>query len=360
MLPRADVPRPRSATRSRLSLFVLLTMTALGVVLCAVIVSPFVPGLVWALALAIVALPMHRLVTRWIHQPTVAAGASTFLVTAVLLVPTLLVAWQVGVQVADRVTQVEQLLESGAIEKMLSRYPAAERLYNSATGLATSSPQDPTGLAGPVSRTAGAWLQALIAVLVQILVALFALFFLFRDRVQVLAAVRSFMPMSDEETDYFFESIRSMTHATLYGTVVVSFIQGTLGGLMFALLGIPGALLWGVAMALLSIIPSAGAFVIWLPATVALAAQGEATKAVILGAWGALAVGTIDNVLYPVLVGKEIQLHPLPVFLSIVGGLFVFGAAGIVLGPVALAATIALIDILRRRTANGRSAERPR
>ena len=360
MLPRADATNPRATTRSRLSLLVLLIMTGLGIALCAAIVSPFMTGLVWALALAIVASPVQRVVAGRIRQPSIAAGTSTLIVTLMLVVPTLFVAWQVGAQLADRVSQVERLLDSGAIARSLSRFPVAERLYHAATNLATTSPQDPTGLAEPVARTAGAWLQAAIAVLVQILIALFALFFLFRDRVEILAVARSLMPMSNEETDYLFESLRSMTHATLYGTIVVSFIQGALGGVMFALLGIPAALLWGVAMALLSVIPSAGAFVIWLPAAIALAAQGETGKAAILAAWGALAVGTIDNALYPILVGKEMQLHPLPVFLAIVGGLFMFGAAGLVLGPVILAATIALITILKRRTSHGRSAERPR
>jgi predicted PurR-regulated permease PerM len=189
--------------------------------------------------------------------------------------------------------------------------------------------------------------------------ALFTLFFLFRDREPVAATIRSLMPMSERETDYFFDRIRSMTHATIYGTVVVALVQGGLGGLMFWLVGIPGALLWGVAMALLSMIPTAGAFIIWLPTAVVLGAQGEWGKAALIGAWGALVVGTIDNLLYPSLVGKEMRLHTLPVFFAIVGGVALFGAAGVVLGPVVLAATIALIDILRKRTAGGRPAATP-
>jgi predicted PurR-regulated permease PerM len=119
---------------------------------------------------------------------------------------------------------------------------------------------------------------------------------------------------------------------------------------MFALVGIPGALLWGVAMALLSLIPSAGAFLIWIPAAVVLAAQGDWTRATVVGVWGALAVSTIDNVLYPWLVGQEVRLHTLVVFLAVVGGLIVFGAVGLVLGPVTAAATIAMLEIVRKRS----------
>lgn len=334
-------------------------MTAIGVVLCALVISPFVPGLVWALSLAIVALPLHRLVSRWVRMPSLAAGISILLVTLILLVPTLFVGWRIGIQAAEHLDRVEQLLASGELRKTLDRFPPAARIYDAVNGSSGDASQA-SGLAAPVAATTGAWVQGALAAIVQSLVALFVLFFLFRDRVQVLDVVRSLMPMSDDETDYFFEQIRSMTHATIYGTVVVSLIQGVLGGLMFALIGIPGALLWGVAMAILSLIPSAGAFVIWLPVAVTLGAQGEWGKATLLGVWGMFVVGTIDNLLYPVLVGKEMRLHTVPVFLTIVGGLFIFGAAGIVLGPVILSGTLALLDILRRRTAKGRSAIRPR
>jgi predicted PurR-regulated permease PerM len=167
------------------------------------------------------------------------------------------------------------------------------------------------------------------------------------------------LPLSNREAGEFVERVRSMIHATIYGTVVVAAVQGALGGLMFWTLEIPGALLWGVAMGLLAIIPVLGAFVIWIPAAIGLAAQGSWGKAVVLTVWGTVVVGLIDNLLYPVLVGKEMRLHTVPVFIAIVGGLFVFGASGLVLGPVVLAVTLACIDVLRRRTAGNRSAQEP-
>ena len=174
----------------------------------------------------------------------------------------------------------------------------------------------------------------------------------------MLATVRSYLPLTAPEATLFLERIRMMTHATIYGTVVTALIQGTLGGVMFAVLGIPGAFLWGVVMALLSLIPSAGAFFIWIPAAIVLAMQGDWWKAVVLAGWGTLVVGTIDNVLYPWLVGHETRLHTLVVFIAVVGGLLVFGAAGIVLGPVAAAATIALLDILKSRAGSDTGAAR--
>lgn len=347
----------KPATRSRIALYVLLAMAVAGVLLCGLVVSPFVPALVWAFSLAIVAFPIHQMVLRRVPLPSLAAGISVLIVTVILLVPTVYVAWQIGAQGADRIDDLQRLFDSGAVRDAISRYPLLGRLYETFNGQGAAGPT--VADMAPAGATAGAWLQALLAAMVQLLVALFALFFLFRDRQPALRVLRSLMPMTDGETDYFFDHIRRMTHATIYGTVVVSIIQGVLGGLMFLLLGIPGALLWGVAMALLSIIPSAGAFVIWLPMAAILAVQGEWGKAALLGSWGALVVGTIDNMLYPLLVGRDVRLHTLPVFFAIVGGLFVFGAAGIVLGPVILSGTIALLAILKRRTDHGHSALRP-
>jgi predicted PurR-regulated permease PerM len=167
------------------------------------------------------------------------------------------------------------------------------------------------------------------------------------------------IPLSNREVDDVFAFVASMIRATVFGNILTSIAQGTLGGLMFWILGIPAPALWALVMFFTSLVPSLGAPVVWVPAAAMLAAQGHWGKAVILTAWGALAVGTIDNILYPILVGREIRLHTLAVFLAVVGGLFVFGASGLVLGPVALALMLALIDILRRRTAHGRSAEEP-
>jgi predicted PurR-regulated permease PerM len=116
-------------------------------------------------------------------------------------------------------------------------------------------------------------------------------------------------------------------------------------------------LLWGAVMALLSVVPVFGAFIVWIPAAIFLAATGSVGKALILTVWGTVVVGLIDNLLYPMLVGDRLRLHTAAVFVAIVGGLALFGASGLVLGPVILAVTQALIDIWRRRTRGGRTAE---
>jgi len=356
--PAARNPDSTLATRRRLTLAVLLGMTVIGIGLSAVIVTPFVPALTWAFALAVVADPLQSWVRARLNSPNLAAAVQVAIVTVAILVPTTLIAWQVGQQAANLFEEVTRFVDSGAARERLSELPGGSRVYDAILGPDSGS-DAAAELEKAVPQQAGVWLRATAWGIVQSIIAVFVLFFLFRDRDIVIQTLRSYLPMSDNELDYLFERVRGMTHATIYGNLVTSGIQGALGGIMFALMGIPNALLWSVAMAVLSLIPSAGAFLIWLPAAAMLGAQGSWGKAALLAVWGAAVVGSIDNILYPFLVGQRVRLHTLVVFLSVVGGLASFGAPGLVLGPIIVAATIAMVEILRRRTRRDRSAAQP-
>ena len=143
----------------------------------------------------------------------------------------------------------------------------------------------------------------------------------------------------------------------VFGALAVAAVQGFMGGLMFWILGLPAPLLWGTVMAVLATMPMLGTFVVWGPAAVFLALQGHWGKAVVLTAWGGIAIALIDNLLYPMLVGTRLRLHPVLVFFSVVGGLFAFGAAGLIVGPMTLALAGALLEIWTRRTSFGQAAD---
>jgi predicted PurR-regulated permease PerM len=125
-------------------------------------------------------------------------------------------------------------------------------------------------------------------------------------------------------------------------------VQGTLGGLAFAALGLPSPVVWGVVMFFLSMVPMVGSSVIWVPAAIYLAITGHYGKAVALALWGALVIGVVDNILRPKLVGERARLHELLIFFSVLGGLQIWGPLGLVLGPVMIAITIALFEIFKR------------
>lgn len=146
-------------------------------------------------------------------------------------------------------------------------------------------------------------------------------------------------------------------HATIDGTLAVAAVQGTLGGLMFWQLGLPSPLLWGIVIGALAVVPVLGAFVVWIPAAIFLALEGGWGKALVLIGWGGVVVGGIDNLLYPILVGNRLKMHTVLAFISVVGGLIVFGPSGLILGPVAVTITMWLLEIWRSRNADANPSD---
>jgi predicted PurR-regulated permease PerM len=181
------------------------------------------------------------------------------------------------------------------------------------------------------------------------LIMFFMLFFLVRDRVRMLSAVERLLPLSRAETREVFDVTVDTVHATIWGTVAVGLIQGTLGGLVFWWLELPAPFVWGAVMAVLSVLPVLGAAIVWLPVSGYLALNGQWNDAVVLAFFGAIVIGLIDNLLYPLIVKDRLHLHAVPVFVSIIGGLIVFGASGVVIGPLLIAVTDTLVRIWRRR-----------
>lgn len=191
-------------------------------------------------------------------------------------------------------------------------------------------------LAGSIAGVAG-WL-----------IMFFVLFFFLRDRDRVLRAVERFLPLTRVETQEVFDVAGDTIHATVWGTLAVGLVQGTLGGLVFWWLGLPAPLLWGAVMALLSVLPVLGAAIVWITAVAYFALQGQWLDALFLAAFGTIVIGLIDNLIYPLIVQDRLHLCAVPVLVSIIGGLIVFGASGIVLGPLLLAVTDCLMTIWRR------------
>jgi predicted PurR-regulated permease PerM len=345
-------------SRPRVHALVLLAATGLGVYLCYRLIEPFLPALAWGLALAVVAYPLHKRICRAVPSATASAVLSVAAVTLVIVAPAAFVIQQIVRQAGDFARAAKQYHESGAWRQAIESRPRLAPLLTwAAENIAV---EDVVARAGEYLQAWGpALLSGSVGAAVQLLVTLLVLFYFFRDKRDIASDLRSFLPLSEGETNTLLRRIVDTIHATIFGSLTVAAVQGFMGGLMFWLLGLPAPAVWGAVMALLATIPVAGTFVIWAPAAVYLAASGEWGKAAILVGWGAMAIGLIDNLLYPMLVGRRLRFHPLPVFFSIVGGLALFGAAGLVLGPITLSVTAALLELLRRRTSAGRAADMP-
>jgi predicted PurR-regulated permease PerM len=304
----------------------------------------------------VVAYPIHKAICRRIPHAPVSAALSVVVVALVIVAPAAFVIHQLIRQAGETARFAREYLESGAWRDALASRPRLAPVLGWITENVAA--EDLVTRAGEYLESWGpAVVAGSVGVAVQMLITLLVLFYLFRDKRDFAEDVRGFLPLSEREADTMQRRIVDTIHATIFGSLAVAAVQGLMGGLMFWLLGLPAPIVWGAVMALLATIPVMGTFVIWAPAAAYLAASGAWGKAALLVAWGAIAIGLIDNFLYPILVGRRLRFHPLPVFFSIVGGLALFGAAGLVLGPIILSVTAALLDLLRRRTSGGRAAD---
>src|SRR5688572_5051998 len=337
-------------TRERVMTIALFLITAVALALSFMLVQPFVPALTWALALAIVVMPVHRWIERRVPHPNGAAALSLVLVAVTIVAPSYFIIQSVAREVTVGVDQIRQKLEGEDSDSLRRKYPRLGRIL-AAVERQVDIRQTVQQAAAAISTTAVNVVRGSVEGVIGLLVMFFFLFFFFRDRAAAVGTLRRFLPLTNEEANTVFRRVSDTVYATINGTIVVAFVQGILGGLMFWWLGLTAPFLWGTVMAALSLVPILGAFLVWIPAAIVLALQGHWIKALILTGWGSLVIGLIDNILYPLLVGKRIRLHIVPVFIALIGGIMVFGGSGLILGPLIFAITLALMEVWRQRTA---------
>lgn len=345
---RVPVPND-SSSRVHVQTLVLLVATAVGIYLCYLLALPFLAALVWALALAVVFAPLQRWIESKIRHPNLAAIISVVLIGLGLLGLATFVGQRLIQEAANGAELIKTKIESGEWRRALEAHP---RLVPLADWMEQQNlPGIAQTIATWMTTTGASFVKGSVMGLFGLLLTFYLLFFFLRDRRAALALLHALSPLSNTEMDRLCHRVGDTIFATIYGTVAVSAVQGLLGGLMFWWLGLPAPLLWGVVMALVAVVPVLGAFVVWIPAALFLAVEGSWGKALILTVWGAVVVGTVDNLLRPVLVAKRLKLHTVFAFISAFGGLILFGPAGLVLGPLVLTITTELLHIWRSRTA---------
>jgi predicted PurR-regulated permease PerM len=329
-------------------LLIILLLATLGIYLCYLLAIPFLAPFTWALVLAITCQPMHKLIELRIGNINIAAMISVVLILVLVVVPVTLILQQLISEAANGAVYLENEFRTGDWRQPLNTYPSFSR---GASWLEQQFNLTDTagGLANWLTAKGAVIFKSSVSQLIDFVLTFYMLFFLLRDRKQAMATLLEFSPLSETETTYVAGRFVETIHATVFGTLIIAVVQGTLGGLMFWWLGLTLPLLWGTVMAALAIVPVLGAFVIWIPAAIYLALEGKWTSALILAAWGGIVVASIDNILYPTLVGNRLKLHTLLALVASFGGLIVFGASGLILGPAVITVTIALLDILNKR-----------
>jgi predicted PurR-regulated permease PerM len=330
--------------RDHIQTIVLMAATVFGLYICYQMAIPFLSVLVWALTLAVLFSPLQLWLESKLKYASLAAIASILLIGLIVVAPAIFVGQQLVLQAVKSAQTIEAKVSSGEWRRTVEAQPQLAPLVQKI--------EQHIDLPGTL-KTFTTWLGATTSAIVQASVfqvlgfflVFYVLFFFLRDRRLALHSIRMLSPLSKAEMSTLFNRVGDTIHATVYGTFAIAAVQGLLGGLMFWWLGLPAPLLWALVMGLLAIIPMLGSSIIWAPAALFLALEGNWGSAMILTIWGMLVISTIDNLLRPIFVGNRLKLHTILAFLSVLGGLILFGAAGIILGPIALTITIALLEI---------------
>lgn len=189
------------------------------------------------------------------------------------------------------------------------------------------------------------------------LLMLYLLFFFLRDGAALIDVIVQAVPIQEDRQERLLKKFAEVARATIKGTLVIGLVQGTIGGVLFWLLNIDGAVLWGAVMGLLSLLPAVGAAVIWIPAATLLLATGAVLKGIVLLFGGTLLIGLADNVLRPLLVGRDTQMPDYLILLTTLGGLTLFGLSGVVIGPVVAALFLAVWAMFAEEYAGADVAE---
>ncbi|MBC7716499.1 MAG: AI-2E family transporter [Pseudorhodobacter sp.] len=351
MTPSNPPPHdPRHYLESR-ALLVLLIVVSLGF---GWVLLPFYGTILWSAIMALLFSPLYRWwLPRLRRRRTVAALLTLLIMVVMVILPFALVT----AALAQEAAGVYQRIQTGA--------------WNPAVYLQGVFDALPRWLTVPLNSLGftdfAALQRKLVLVLTQgsqliaaqalsigfdtfdfvarVFIMLYLAFFLIRDGDAVLRAVRRAIPLAAEHQRELAEKFVTVTRATVKGNLLVALIQGLLGGLAFWFLGVQSALLWAVLMAVLSLLPAVGAALVWAPVALYFFANGAVWQSVALVAWGVLVIGLVDNLLRPVLVGKETRMPDYLVMISTLGGLAVFGINGFVLGPVIAALFIAVWHI---------------
>jgi predicted PurR-regulated permease PerM len=329
-----------------------LFLVSLGFIL---ILKPFFGTIFWACAIAVIFYPLQqRLLKHFTGRINLTAFITLIVCILIVILPVIILT----ASIISEGAAIYQLMQSGEInpaqqiEKIRTAFPGIqiflERFGIDITKIKETAMQFAMSSGKFLAQQAISVGQDTFTLILNICLMLYLTFFLLRDGTKLLELLIRALPLGDARERLLFAKFGEVTRATIKGNLVVALVQGTLGGLIFWFLGIPGALLWGVLMAFASLIPAVGPALIWAPVALYLVAAGEHTHAIILTVFGVGVIGLVDNVLRPILVGRDTKLPDYLVLLSTLGGIGLFGINGFVIGPLVAALFIAFWGIFIR------------
>jgi predicted PurR-regulated permease PerM len=295
--------------------------------------------------------PLYLRFERWFKgRRSLASIATLILIVFLVLLPLggllgIITAQAIKVGEAVKPWVEQQLAEPDAITNAIKSIPFIDRVEPYRNLILKKAGEMVGGISGFLINRLSAATLGTVNFLFMLLIMLYTMFFFLIDGQKLIEKILYYLPLKDHDERRMLDKFTSVTRATLKGTAVIGILQGVLAGAAFAVVGIQGPVFWGAIMAVLSFIPGIGSALVWGPAVIILAATGHLAKAIGLGVFCAAVVGSIDNLLRPVLVGRDTQMHELMILFGTLGGIIMFGVVGVIIGPIIAALFVTVWDI---------------
>ncbi|MBI5102551.1 MAG: AI-2E family transporter [Nitrospirae bacterium] len=317
------------------------------------IFSPFLTAIAWAVVFCVIFYPVYLFILKHVRYASAASIITVMIIALVIVGPLSYLSFSLVSEVTDLVTKTGRpespslgdILDDGRVAGLIreagpylgvSEDSAREFLIESGRKLAKEA----------VDHLSSGFTNS-VGVAVNFVLMIFTVFFLFRDGNHLVLRVKDYLPFPELYKDRLTQQTKDMIVSTIYGGVVVAISQGVIGGVAFAVIGVGSSVLWGSVMALCSFLPAIGTAIVWVPASLLLFFQGAYLKAVALVLIGFFAIGTIDNVLKPLIIGGRTRMPAIIIFFTVLGGIKFFGLLGLVMGPLIFALFISVFEILR-------------
>lgn len=335
--------------------YVLIAALCLAMYASYLLIAPYVGAIVLAFVLSLLCFPVHQLIERKIPgKPNLVASLSCLLLVVVILVPASLVFMAIVQQGVAFTKESYQWLSSGGAEQIL-QHPLVLRALESVNQIIPAEQITGESIVKQLTELASGFGKELLnlstklvgdvtGLIFSFILMLFILFFLLRDHEKIVDTLHWVLPLSRSQEEALLTEAKKVAQSAVMGSFLTAIAQGIAGGIAMAIVGLPG-LFWGTMMAFASFIPVVGTALIWVPASLYLLLVGDWPWALFMALWGAIVVGSIDNFLRPLLMQSGAGMNTLLIFLSLIGGIQLFGLIGVIYGPIIFALTLVLLKL---------------
>jgi predicted PurR-regulated permease PerM len=317
------------------------------------ILQPFLVAIAWATVFTIVFYPVYVFLLRHLRYKSLASVVTLLILVVIILGPVTYLSFILVDEIGNFVNSFNKDTLQSLRDFFINSRPAEliQKLQThfgiEGIGSSATITESVRSLGKTITSSLTVGITNVAAVLLNFIFMLFAVFFFLKDGAAFLLRLREYLPFSEEDKNRLISRVKDMVISTVYGGVLIAVIQGTLGGIAFAFLGIEAPVLWGCAMTVVSFLPLIGTFAVWGPASAYLFIEGDYGKGIILVLYGVLVISMVDNILRPIIISGRTKMPTLAVFFSVLGGIKLFGLIGFIMGPLVLALFVSIFEIFR-------------